>query len=211
MLANLPGNAIFTVGSQLHLTLRKTLVYLPRIAVCVLLGLFAGCAPRPARHSRTAPEEWDRRLAPFEAYDILILNPEESQDRAVIETTLRRAHMAQDTSRYRWLTTSPREGRRGYGDLVGDGDEMDTRRQLRSCVRRGTVATDTTQTQVLILRVLVAADGTVLQARVRASTVGDPDALVCLVQTVAGWRLSEAPADEAFDVPLVLIPSPHGR
>ena len=176
-----------------------------------LLGLALGCQPQPATDAGVASQRWDAHIAAFASYEVLVLNPEEAQDRVVIERGLERLLPQKVSSSYRWLPTNPARGRRGYASLARQSDAIETRRRLRSCLNHAQTPSDTVQTQVLLVQVRVSPEGTVLHVAVRASTVNNTDVLSCLMETVVSWHLGEAQGEETFDVPLVLMPSSYGR
>lgn len=180
-------------------------------AMLLLLAVGTGCQPQPSIESTSSPPEWKRRLVVFASYEVVVLNPWEAWDRRVVEEALSRAEPVRVPSDFVWLPMNPIEGGRSYANLVSQSDGMEARAQLKSCLKHSSTPSDTTRRQLLVLRVRAARDGAVLQAGVHASTLENPDIIVCLMQTVVGWRLGNSSGEETFDIPLVLIPSPHER
>lgn len=180
---------------------------LQRVLIFFPIVLLLACQPQPGVPPGTAPQSWDHHLAPIVPYEIVVLNPEETRDYEFIERALRRKNPEKLRAEYRWLPTTPQDGRRGYAELAGRADDMRVRQQLRSCLRESRAPSDTSDVQVLIVRLYVSRDGAILEAGVRASTVENSDVLVCLLQTVVGWRFVAGKPEERFDMPLVLIPT----
>lgn len=172
-----------------------------KLFYALAVASLAACAQRSADTAPPASPE-AMPLEPLVPVTVTVLNPWLPSDSLVLAEASERAEVRR-VSVLRWPASERAGNGRTLRDVMDIVDTPGNRAYLTSCV-----GADVRGDEVVVVRLQVSSEGTVLAGSVALSTIRDQDLISCLVQSVFTWNFGSGDREQRFDVPLAILRGP---